>query len=55
MRLANLGYLGHMWELYTMWTWVPLFLAVSFATAEPPACLTFRAGPGMMPRAWMHI
>jgi MFS family permease len=27
LRLANLGYLGHMWELYAMWTWTPAFLA----------------------------
>ena len=32
-RLATLGYLGHMWELYAMWTWVAVFAAASFAAS----------------------
>jgi MFS family permease len=30
-RLATGGYLGHMWELYSFWTWLPGFLAASLA------------------------
>lgn len=30
-RLATGGYLGHMWELYSFWTWIAVFLAASVA------------------------
>jgi MFS family permease len=25
-RLANIGYFGHMWELYALWTWLSAFI-----------------------------
>jgi MFS family permease len=41
-RLATLGYLGHMWELYAVWTWIAAFASASFgftagATPSSPA------------------
>jgi MFS family permease len=41
-RLATLGYLGHMWELYAMWTWIAVFASAGLglgrgATPSSPA------------------
>jgi MFS family permease len=32
-RLATLGYLGHMWELYAVWTWIAAFASASVGAA----------------------
>ncbi|HLF88690.1 MAG TPA: hypothetical protein VI451_07100 [Anaerolineales bacterium] len=40
--LANLGYLGHMWELYAMWSWIAIFFQSSFgSTGVTPAWASF--------------
>ena len=36
-RLATGGYLGHMFELYSFWTWIPAFLAASVAAQRSGA------------------
>ena len=33
VRLANLGYFGHMWELYAMWSWFGVFFSESLRTS----------------------
>ena len=47
-RLAMLGYFGHMWELYAMWTWIAAFAAASLgaaaATGSAFAFLTIATG-----------
>jgi len=44
-RLATSGYLGHMFELYSFWTWIPLFLAASVAQQTGKAGA---ASPGLV-------
>jgi MFS family permease len=40
LRLATLGYLGHMWELYALWSWLSAFFVASRHTHAPSALET---------------
>jgi MFS family permease len=43
LRLANLGYYGHMWELYAMWTWIAAFVEASLMQSSPSIAAPFWA------------
>jgi MFS family permease len=44
-RLATLGYLGHMWELYAVWTWIAAFATAGLVPlSHLAAAPTSRAG-----------
>ena len=50
-RLATGGYLGHMLELYSAWTWLPVFIAASVAAQHGTTPRTADASHGSIASA----
>lgn len=40
-RLATFGYLGHMWELYAVWTWIAAFAGTALRSTRAGSALAF--------------
>lgn len=54
-RLATGGYLGHMAELYSYWTWIPAFLAASAVAASGDAAAAHAPWVGVLAFATIAV
>lgn len=54
-RLATLGYLGHMWELYAAWTWIAAWVAASDSGLDPSLAAFGMIAVGAVGAWWAGI